>query len=333
MGSTSHSNSTSSGSPTSANASFLPLTPHGSSSSSASTPLSPSSANWTSYPPVKYSKFTMMSPSSMRSGGDKRKKGERNKTLSTSGVDHKLQVPKFQEGMHQVSKCKEEPRSPAPPSPAVRMPSSSTHHTQYPAPLTYHHSVIQTAIPVVPLTRESSAQSAGAAASPHIVSVSPNPVTPFPRVETHSPHQQQQYVVFFPPNLTLMTAPANDLQVVGQATSSQLYVQSSVQQPTNHGRKGPKRTSPYPSSSSPSPPPSRANNISGSTSLSNAPCLTPAINTSTIHKITDPRYHPIVPRAENQSHAPQLHKIGAKSRVPADNRTDGTRSVPKQKKL
>ena len=132
MGSTSHSNSASSGSPTSAshtaNASFLLLTPHGSSSSSASTPLSPSSANWTSHPPVKYTKFTMMSPSSMCSGGDKRKKGEKNKTLSTSGVElnhHELQVPKPQEGMHQVSKCKEEPHSPAPSSPTVNAPHST----------------------------------------------------------------------------------------------------------------------------------------------------------------------------------------------------------------
>ena len=350
MGNTSRSNSSSSGSPNSAphisTTSFLPFTPH-SGSSSTSTPVSPASNNWTSHPPVKYTKFTMMSPLSMRSGGDKRKKGERDKTMSTSAFDtnHRLQLPSTSEPTHkkdapEAPKCKDEPVSPAPASVAVRMPPSCT--TSSHPNLTYHHSVIQTAIPTISLSRQNSAQSVNAV-SPRIGPVSPSTVTSFPPTQTQSPHQQQQYVVFFPPNL-LMTAPTSELQVIGPTSSSQLYVQSTVPRTTNnHNPKDHKHTSlhPLPSPSSP------RNSVSTTASSSNNHCIRLPTTTSIPHtsstvKMMDPRYHPIAPRAENT--APTyttvrviesdqgLHKIGSKP-LHSKDKNETKKTAPKQKKL
>lgn len=357
MGNTSRSNSTSSGSPTSAphasTTTFLPFTPHSSSSGSTSTPVSPASTNWTSHPPVKYTKFTMVSPSSMRSGADKRKKGERDKTLSSSTLDtnYRLQLPttkeiRQEEGtcMSQAANCKEEPISPAVTSVAVRMPALSTasHHPQ----LTYHHSVIQTAVPAIPLSRQSSSQSLNAA-SPRICPISPTTVTSFTHAQMQSPHQQQQYVVFFPPHLTLMTAPT-DMQVIGQANASQLHVQSAIQPMlSNHNHKAHKHTSPHPSIS-PSPPPNNLS-ISTSSSINHSARPTPgtssnaSYNHSSSVKMSDPRYHPIAPRAVDSSGLSfrtvksgeceqGLRKIGPKS-VTAMDKTEVKKAVPKQKKL
>lgn len=350
MGNTSRSNSSSSGSPNSAphisTTSFLPFTPH-SGSGSTSTPVSPASNNWTSHPPVKYTKFTMMSPLSMRSGGDKRKKGERDKTMSTSAFDanHRLQLPSTSEPTHkkdvpEAPKCKDEPLSPAPASVAVRMPASCT-ASSHPN-LTYHHSVIQTAIPTISFSRQSSAQSVNAV-SPRIGPVSPSTITSFPPTQTQSPHQQQQYVVFFPPNL-LMTAPTSELQVIGPTSSSQLYVQSTVPRTANnHNPKDHKHTSLHP----PLSPSSPHNSISTTASSSNNHCIrlpptTSIPHTSSTLKMMDPRYHPIAPRAENS--APTyttvrviesdqgLHKVGTKPLLSKD-KNETKKTAPKQKKL
>ena len=358
MGNTSRSNSTSSGSPTSApnvpTTTFHPFTPHGA-SGSASMPVSPASANWTSHPPVKYTKLTMMSPWSMRSEGDKRKKGEKEKSASTSTFDtntnHRPQLHPtatrdvtLDVGPHQPPKCKDEPPSPAP-APASVSTTASLAQSTHPH-LTYHHSVIHTAMPTIPLSRQSSAQSVSAA-SPRVIPISPSTVTSAPHAQTQSPHQQQQYVVFFPPNL-IMTAPTTDLQVIGQVNSSQLYVQSPAQS-TNHSHKTHKHTSPHPSSSSPSPPPNVA---SGTAPSSNNHCVRFAPTTKTTSytqsspsmKLTDPRYHPIAPRADNsssliyrtvktvESEQRGIRKIGTKSLMPVD-KSDASKSMPKQKKL
>lgn len=350
MGNTSRSNSSSSGSPNSAphisTTSFLPFTPP-SGSGSTSTPVSPASNNWTSHPPVKYTKFTMMSPLSMRSGGDKRKKGERDKTMSTSAFDtnHRLPLPSTSEVTHkrdvpEASKCKEEPVSPAPASVAVRMPASCS--TSSHSNLTYHHSVIQPAIPTISLSRQNSAQSVNAV-SPRIGPMSPSTITSFPPTQTQSPHQQQQYVVFFPPNL-LMTAPTSELQVIAPSSSSQLYVQSTLPRTmNNHNPKDHKHTSLHPLSSPSSP----HNSISTTVSSSNnhyvrLPPTTSNPHTSSTVKMVDPRYHPIAPRVENSGPTyttvkviesdQGLHKIGTKQLLSKD-KNETKKTGPKQKKL
>ena len=337
MGSTSRSNSTSSGSPTSAqhssSATFLPFSySHGSSSSTTnSTPASPASNNWMSHPPVKYTKYTMMSPSSMRSGGDKRKRAERDKSVSTSSHD-RLQVSSgtlIEEGRDQPAvKSKEEPQSLVPSSLSGQTVSTSQSH-HIPS-LTYHHSVIQTAIPVpaVPLSRQSSAQSI-TAASPRLIPVSPNTITSFPRAQTHSPHQQQQYVVFFPPNVALMTAPTSDLQVIGQPTSSQLYVQSALQKTQNHIHKS--RTI-HPTTHHNSLTSSKSSSVA--TLSANNPRFTRTSSTpshhthsNSTHIISDPRYHPIAPRTDSTQTETR------KSATKAPTSGDKTQAKPKQKKL
>lgn len=363
MGNTSRSNSTSSGSPTSAthssNATFLafpPTTQVGPPVTHASsTPGSPASANWTSHPPVKYTKFTMMSPSSMRIGGDKRRKGERDKTVTTTSDVHTLQTPSsavIEEVAHQVSRCKEEPKSPAPPSTSAHLSTAASSVVSSHVPhLTYHHSVIQTAIPssttAASLSRQSSSQSVtgapvAAAASPRLVPVSPNP---FSRVATQSPHQQ--YVVFFPQNVALMTAPTGDLQVIGQ-NSAQLYIQSATTAATtafqqangNHSHK--KISSPHPSSSSPSPPPN-PNTGSVLSSSNNLRLFRTSSNPSfgTSHKLSDPsHFHSRTSTATtstlDKSQAAMMRKLGAKSLLPAgggEKGDGGGKGMPKQKKL
>ena len=326
MGNTSRSNSTSSGSPTSAphasTTSFLPFNPG---STNGSTPASPASANWTSHPPVKYTKFTMVSPTTMKMGGDRRRKCERDKTLITNTadtVDHrKLQSQMLEEAMQRASRCKEEPKSP--PSVSVHLPTpcSTSHAPQ----LTYHHSVIQTAVPSpgVPLSRQSSSQSVSA--SPHLIPVSPNP---FHRVQTQQSPQQQQYVVFFPPNVAFMTAPSGDMQVFGQAANSgaQLYIQGTPNtlQQTPNGTRTHKKGSPHISSSSPSPPPNHSS-MSGSTLSSNnlrifRTSSNPSLGSS--HNLSDAHFHSV------------SRKIGSKSLAPVGEKSaTGGKGMPKQKKL
>ena len=362
MGNTSRSNSTSSGSPTSAshlaNNTFLafpPTTQATSGSLANSTPASPASANWTSHPPVKYTKFTMMSPSSMRIGGDKRRKGERDKavtttnTTSSDGNHHKL---KLEEAAHHVTKCKEEPKSPAPPSVSVHL-STATPSSHVPH-LTYHHSVIQTPMPsssssIVTLSRQNSSQSVSGAAvaavaSPRLVPVSPNQ---FSRIQTQSPHhpQQQQYVVFFPPNVALMTAPNGELQVIGQ-NSPQLYIQGTAAAATLHQANGnhmhKKTSSPHLSSSSPSPPPNSISNSSAAvlSSSNNLRLFRTSSNPSftSSHKLTEPSHfhsRTTTTTTVDKSQATMVHKLGSKTLLPAggEKRECGGKGMPKQKKL
>ena len=359
MGNTSRSNSTSSGSPTSAshlaNNTFLPFPPttqamsglgSGVSHGSSSTPASPASANWTSHPPVKYTKFTMMSPSSMRIGGDKRRKGERDKTVTTTttatsdGNHHKLQAPPIPEEVaHQASRCKEEPKSPAPHSGSVHLftAAPSSH-------LTYHHSVIQSAVPssstVASLSRQNSSQSASGAAvaSPRLIPVSPNP---FSRVQTQSPHhpQQQHYVVFFPPNVALMTAPTGELQVIGQ-NSPQLYIQGAALHQANGNHVHKKTSSPHLSSSSPSPPPNPNSSSSILSSSNNLRLFRTSSNPSftSTNKLSEPSHflsRTTTSTSVEKSQATMMHKLGSKSLVAAggEKAEGGGRGMPKQKKL
>ena len=348
MGNTSRSNSTSSGSPTSAshlaNNTFLAFPPTTQVSHSSSSPASPASANWTSHPPVKYTKFTMMSPSSMRIGGDKRRKGERDKTVTTASSDgnhHKLQAPPIPEEVaHQASRCKEEPKSPAPHSGSVHLSTAapSSH-------LTYHHSVIQSAVPtssaVASLSRQNSSQSVSGAAgvaSPRVVPVSPNP---FSLVQTQSPHhpQQQQYVVFFPPNIAFMTAPTGELQVIGQ-NSPQLYIQGAALHQANGNHIHKKTSSPHLSSSSPSPPPNPNSSSTILSSSNNLRLFRTSSNPSfsSMHKLSEPSHfhsRTTTSTSVDRSQATMVHKLGSKSLVAAggEKGEGGGRGMPKQKKL
>ena len=355
MGSTSRSSSTSSGSPTSAHhsssAAFLPFShsqggSRSSSNNAGSTPASPASGNWMSHPPVKYTKFTMMSPSSMRSGGDKRRKSERDKAASAGSQDvnhhHRLSsgVLLVEEGKrgHVVAaaKCKEEPpQSPAPSSVAgcTVMSTLSSAHTHHVPSLTYHHSVIQTAVPTaVPISRQGSGQSiTAAAASPRLVPVSPSLMTSFPRAQTSSPHhhqqQQQQYMVFFPPNVALMTAPTSEFQIIGQTSSPQLHAQQSIQHQPTTGKAHTNHSAKHP-------------NLSSSTKSGSSVAVLSTSSPRFTHTIgghphahgssSDPRYHPIAPRAVKQKPQVEAPKIGAK---PLSSSGDKTETKPKQKKL
>ena len=119
-----------------------------------------------------------------------------------------------------------------------------------------------------------------------------------PYAASQSPQQHQQYVVFFPPNFTLMASPS-DLQVIGQTSSPQLYIQNASQTAlTNHHHQ---YTSSH-SSTSPSSPPSTstiAPSDNPSTKHSLVSAGMPHIQTSTSAKMSDPRFHPIAPKTDN----------------------------------
>ena len=358
MGSTSRSGSSSSSSPGSAShaptTTFLPFPSqslpiaHGG-NGPASAAVSPGMYGWTSHPPVKYTKFTMVSPSSMRSGGDRRKRAERERGLtvhsdalegSSSSVS---KAPTGRAGTGgdittaSATRCKEEPVSPTSSSPHTRTPTHSS--SQHPS-LGYHHSVIQTAIP---LSRQSSAQSTSDV-SPRGGHISPSSVTSIPYAASQSPQQHQQYVVFFPPNFTLMASPS-DLQVLGQTSSPQLYIQNTSQSTlTNHHHQAHQYTSSH-SSTSPSSSPTTSTvtpSDNPSTKHSLASAGMPHIQTSTSAKMSDPRFHPIAPKTDNSPigfrtvkgviNDRALRKRGPKPHLPVD-KMKMKKMMPKPKKL
>ena len=348
MGNTSRSESSSSSSPGST--SHAPITtfhtlpahptplPHTSAVPSTVGTGGPGLYGWTSHPPVKYTKFTMVSPSSMRNGGDKRRRVQREKALSVDASSDGVINSAGRVGVEcdgstpsGVPRCKEEPLSPSS-SPPSRVPPT-TNSSQH-ASAGHHHSVIHAHMP---LSRQSSSQSISEGPS-HGGHSSPGSSHSY--TVSQSPHQNQQYVVFFPPNFTVMTSPS-DLQVMGQTNSSHLFIRSSLQSSTANHHITHQYTSPH--SSSPSTPPSTSSILSPSVRHSLVTSAMPHIQTTTHGKMPDPRFHPIAPKTDaaamigfrtvkNVVNDRTLRKRGSKQHLAVD-KVKMKKMLPKPKKL
>ena len=298
----------------------------------------PSPYSWTSHPPVKYTKFTMVSPSSMRNGGDKRRRVQREKALSvdasSDGVINSAERVDMEcddSTRSDMSCCKEEPLSPSSSPPRIPPTTNSSQHVSTGH---HHNSVIHAHMP---LSRQSSSQSISEAQS-HGGRSSPRSLHSY--TVSQSPHQNQQYVVFFPPNFTVMASPS-DVQVTGQTNSSHLFIRSSLQSSTSNHHITHQYTSPH--SSTPSTPPSTSSILSPSVRHSLVTSAMPHIQTTTHGKIPDPRFHPIAPKTDaaamigfrtvkNVVNDRTLRKRGSKQHLTVD-KVKMKKMLPKPKKL